>query len=338
VKIAIEALTDWIEALLEASGLAVEDARLATDVFVRATLSGQGHHDVNYLPQRLALLSEGTMKPQAKFEKIGSGPAWESYDGGGAMGEVCVSKILQRAMELADICGTGFATVRHSNHFLAAAPYAQKAAERGYLAIVWSNTDPCMGDSEARQRVIGNNPYGYGLPLSDLNMVYDGCMAYASLGKLGEYVHEDLPVPGHWGRDSSGEWTEDPKAILEGGIPAPIAGHKGFSLAILHEALTAGLSGGEMFDEIVPVGGWGKHSQTILAIKVANFPGDGGFPKRMADGRDRMKARLGGLRFPGERSHGCAQAYMGDGFDMTASTYEKLASWSKRLGVPLRGS
>lgn len=335
MRIAVGELGDWIRALLEASGLTKPDAELAADIFLRASLAGQGHHDVNYLPQRLALLSEGTMKATAEFRKIDSGPAWEAYDGGGAMGEVCVSKILNRAMAIADTAGLGLATVRHSNHFLAAAPYAHKAAEAGYLAIVWSNTDPCMGDSEARARVIGNNPFGFGLPLGGNDMVFDACMAYASLGKLVEHRNEGRAIPPYWGKDADGNWTQDPDAILSGGVAEPVAGHKGFSQALLHEAITAGLSGGEIFDEVEPVGGWRKHSQTVLAVKLAAFPGGPDFSLRFSAGQDRMRSRVPGLRFPGERAREAAKKYKDSGYELPQATAEKLAAWSERFGVPL---
>lgn len=333
MKIAVNALKAWIRALLVASGLPGPDADLAADIFLRASLAGQGHHDVNYLPQRLTLLAEGTMKAEAEFRLLDSGTAWEAYDGGGAMGEVCVSKILERAMAVADSAGVGLATVRHSNHFLAAAPYAHKAAEAGYLAIVWSNTDPCMGDSDARARVIGNNPFGFGLPLDGRDMVFDACMAYASLGKLVEYKNEGRSVPDSWGRDASGAWTEDPDAILSGGIPGPVAGHKGFSQALLHEAITAGLSGGEVFDEVEPIGGWRKHSQTVLALRMGAFPGGPDFAQRFSSGQERMRQRVPGLRFPGDRAREAARSFRAGGFELSETTREKLAAWSERFGI-----
>ncbi len=335
MRILIEKARTWTIQLLEASGLPAADARLAADIFIRASLGAQGHHDISYLPQRLGLLADGLMKPKAAFELIGSGGAWEAYDGGGMLGEVCVSRILERAMKLASTQGIGFSTVRHSNHFLAAAPYAGIAAEGGYLCIVWSNTDPCMGDPEAQERVIGNNPYGFGLPLEGANMVYDACMAYASLGKLAEKMKAGHSVPASWGRDAQGRWSEDPQAILKGGIPAPIAGHKGFSQAILHEALSAGLAGGEIFDEVLPVGGWGKHSQSVLALKLSDFPGGQGFRGRFRAGFERMRARLPCLRFAGERSLACAQNAADQGIEIQEKTFRDLSQWSSRLGVQM---
>ncbi|MDA3850353.1 MAG: Ldh family oxidoreductase, partial [Spirochaetaceae bacterium] len=135
----------WIKEMLQAAGTHQEAAHRAADIFVRSSLRQTGHHDISYLPQRLELLQRGTIIPAGKMELLFDTPAFSRWDGHGALGEYNCSLLLEKTMEKAKQLGLAMGTVRHSNHFLAGHPYGQIAAEKGCMAIVWSNTDPCMG-------------------------------------------------------------------------------------------------------------------------------------------------------------------------------------------------
>lgn len=324
--IAPEVLEKCIISLLIKSGAPAENAVSIADVFIRASLRGQGHHDIYDLPRRLELYTNGTMNiaatPEVRTEHFGTA----AYEGNCAPGELCCSLITNKAIELAQKYGTGFVTVKHSNHFLAAAPYVEMMKDKGMTGFIWSSTDPYMGGPEAHSHVIGNNPMGFTAP----GMMFDICMAYSSIGKMRSL---EKPIPRHWGRNKSGAYTDSPEEILDSGTFAPMGEHKGFSLALATEAITGGLSGGEIAGDIVPVGGWNKHSQSVLVINPAVFPGADSYEERMQHAYQGIKAKDSTIRIPGENSDTIKQEYTQKGIPLSDALLADLKAWADRLGV-----
>ena len=324
--------------MLQSAGMAAEPSRYASEVFLRASLRHTGHHDITYLPERLELLNSGTMNPKGEMELLSDNPVFSRWDGHGALGEYCCGYMLYRTMEKAKTFGVALGTVRHSNHFLAGHPYGQIAAERNCMALIWSNTDPCMGDPEGEARVIGNNPLGFGAPDGSNPLVLDLCMAYASLGNLATYAAEGQSIPPWWGRDGEGNFTGDPAKVLKDGITLPVGRHKGFGFALMAELLTGGLSGGEMGQQIVPVRGWQKHSQTVLVIDLEQTGALEDWQKRIQAMREEMSAKLGHpVRFPGDHLYREASLDR-RALHIPEETYEKLRDYSlsRGLSVPAR--
>lgn len=324
---------DQIEAvarvLLVAAGASEENARRAAEVFRRATLKGLGHHDLTYLPQRLAALSEGKIDGRATPRLERRWPALEIYDAGGGLGESTCHFLVERALALARELGVGVCSARRSNHFLAGVPYAEMFAEAGYLGLVWSNTDPSMSAPQGRTMVIGNNPLGFGAP-GRPPLLVDLCMAYASLGTLAALG--DAEVPPWWGVDAQGEPARTARQILEGGVGRPAGEHKGWALALMHECLTAGLAGAEWAAACAPLsGGLGKHAQTVLALAVPEGAED--LANRLRDLATLVRQRDPQARLSGERAVAFQERALAEGWELPPRLEERLREWAARLGV-----
>ena len=237
-------------------------------------------------------------------------------------------------MDLARKNGIGFATVKRSNHFLAASPYCEIGAENGFLLMVFSNTDPCMSFPGGDKNVIGNNPLGFGLPrASGANLVFDVCMAYSSLGNMRSYVKNGQSIPGHWAKDSVGNWTTDPKAALDGGSIQPMAQHKGFGLALMTESLTGLLSGGATGNRVASGGGINTHNQSVIAFDLAAFGGVPAVGERADDLAARLKADDPRIRLPGEHSQTERTRLQAEGITLDVKLVETLREWQAKLGI-----
>ncbi len=323
----IEALA---QRLLVAAGASRENAHRAAQVFRRATTKGIGHHDLTYLPSRLNHLVGGRIDGRAEIRLLHSAGAVEIYDGANGLGESNCYFITLRALELAAQQGLGLCSIRHSNHFLAGLPYSEIVAEAGFLGLVWSNTDASMTSPEGSAMVIGNNPISYGCPADTGLVLFDACMAYASLGTLAALG--DRPVPPYWGFDANGRPANTAKEILQGGAGRPIGDHKGFGLALLHEFLTAGLNGGEWGAEAVPLsGGIGVHSQTVLVIGIPSGAED--LKSRVRHLREIIEARDARARLPGDRSLRFQSQVAEIGWNMPEELENKLRDWCGKLGL-----
>lgn len=327
----IECLT---AGLLEASGLSRENAIAVAEIFGRASLRNVGHHDIYFLPQRLDWLANKGVNPRPSIRLESAFGATEIWDGDKGLGELCCRHITHRAMELARKNGIGFATVKQSNHFLAASPYCEIGAEKGFLLMVFSNTDPCMSFPGGDKNVIGNNPLGFGLPrASGANLVFDVCMAYSSLGNMRSYAKNGQSIPGHWAKDSFGNWTTDPKAALDGGSIQPMAQHKGFGLALMTESLTGLLSGGNTGNRVASGGGINTHNQSVIAFDLSAFGGAHTVGERADDLSSRLKADDPRIRLPGEHSQTERTRLQAEGITLDVKLVETLREWQAKLGI-----
>lgn len=268
-SISLTELNEYMLSALLKSGLNSDHAHWMAEVFLRATLRGVGHHDISSFPGRLKNLAEGVINPAPQISLISQYEAMESYEGDNAPGEVASMFILQRGERLADRHGIAFCAINQSNHFLAAAPYVEKAAEDGYIAIIYTRGGPSMSAIGRQEKAISTCPMGFGFPTSlEYPVMMDFCLAYASMGLLEEKIKAGESVPSYWGIDKNGNPTTDPAAI-KAGTRAPIGGHKGFGLSMLGEVFTGVLSGGEVIDEPNPATGKANSaSQAAILIKA----------------------------------------------------------------------
>ncbi len=146
--------------------------------------------------------------------------------------------------------------------------------------------------------------------------------------------------PGTWLIDAEGNPTTDPGALFNEpkGALLPLggldAGHKGFALALLVEALTAGLAGHGRAD---PPAGWGG-SVFVQVIDPEAFGGLVAFRKQLdfiAGAARQATPRRGGesVRLPGERG---LQRYR-DGLERGVILYPTilpaLLPWAQEFSV-----
>jgi LDH2 family malate/lactate/ureidoglycolate dehydrogenase len=177
---------------------------------------------------------------------------------------------------------------------------------------------------------------GFGAPGAENPLILDLCMAYSSLGNLTDRIEQNREIPAYWGRNSQGEYSKSPQELMEGGVCAPMGEHKGFGLAMMHELLAGGLSGGEMGPQVQPLGGWKTHSQSILVINLETTDSLRDWETRMGNLRDDMNQALGNrVRMPGDHLYEMADQ-QADQILLNEKTMKKLQHFSKnhRVKIP----
>ena len=334
-------LNELIKRLLKGIGMKDDYAELVSDVFIRATLRGVGHHDVNNFPRRLELIYEGEAKANPNIKLVKKFNGVESYEGDSGLGELCCAFAMDRAIALAKEFGVGFCTIRHSNHFLSAAPYVERAVERDCLGMVFTNTIPCMAGPSGGKSIIGNNPLGFGSP-SGCRVGYaeaaapfllDIAMSYASWGRIDEKVAAGEKIPATWARDRDGKPTTDPSNVRNGGTVSPMAEHKGFGLALMSELLTAGLADGEMTGQLQETRGVNTHSQAALAIDIERLIPLDRYSEKIAGMIRSMKQVDDTSRMPGEGSFDKKQRFLNTELPLGEEIVASLEDWAKKLKV-----
>jgi LDH2 family malate/lactate/ureidoglycolate dehydrogenase len=273
--------------VLAKCGLSGPDAETTADVLVTTDTWGVFTHGTKALYAYTRRLRAGGLKPGGRPRIEKEGPAWAGVDGDSAIGMVTGVYSMRLAMAKAAQAGVALVTVHNTCHFGAAGYYASLAAAEGQLAVVVSNDVPSVAAPGSRGAVLGSNPFAFAAPSASAGaMVLDMATAEVAGGKVAAAAAEGKRIPESWLVDSEGRPAGDPNLFLQGKASlAPMAGHKGYGLALMIEVLSGALSGSSMRDDVgiwmrEPLGKPTGHGQAFLAIDPSVFLGQGLFPSR----------------------------------------------------------
>ena len=251
-RVSADDLHTFCVAALTKVGVSDADARTTADVLVTTDTWGVFTHGVKSLRGYVRRLQAGGLRADARPEIVEAGPAWVIVDGRSALGMVTSVFAMQAAMAKAHECGIGYAGVRNSCHFGAAGYYASLAARRRHDRPSDGQHTPSVTVPGARGRVTGSNPLAYAVPTGDGKpILLDMATSIVAGGKVAA-AHAAQAIPADWVIDHDGEPTTDPAVFLEGGALRPMAGHKGYGIALLIETLSAVLTGALLTRQVLP--------------------------------------------------------------------------------------
>jgi ureidoglycolate dehydrogenase (NAD+) len=232
-------------------GMNEEDAKTTANVLVTTDTWGVYTHGTKQLLNYIKKIKAGGIDPKAVPEIEAEGPGWAIINGHAAMGMVSSCYGMKTAIRKAKNTGIGFAGVKNSTHFGAAGFYANMAAKEDMIGIVMSNVDPCMTVSGAKGPVIGNNPFAYAAPAGNEFPVFMDIALSAVAGQKIYAAHAlQKQIPDNWLVDENGLSTNDPSLFPSKSSLVPMAGHKGYGLALMIEILAAVLSGAAITNEV----------------------------------------------------------------------------------------
>jgi LDH2 family malate/lactate/ureidoglycolate dehydrogenase len=350
-RYAADSLVAFARALLERAGVRGEIARDVADVLVGGDLLGHTTHGLALLAGYLGEIEKGAMAKDGAPKVLNERTATQTWDGMRLPGPWLTLRALDTAAAMATRHGTGTVVIRRSHHIACLAVYLLRATERGLVAIVQSS-DPVVAavvPHGGMTPLITPNPIAAGLPTSGDPILVDVSMSITSMGYTLQQMEAGKKLPGAWAIDAAGNATDDPAALWKEpkGALLPLggldAGHKGFGLGLMVEALTAGLSG---FGRADPTEGWGA-TVFVQVLDPAGFGGLDAFKRQMdhlvASAR-KTKPRPGvdRVRLPGE---GGLQRYrdaQANGVPLYPKILPALEPWAKKLGVaappPLPGA
>jgi ureidoglycolate dehydrogenase (NAD+) len=230
---------------MKKAGLSAEDAQITAEVLVTTDTWGVHTHGTKQLRPLLKNFRDRKMDLQASAELILEGPSWAIFDGHRSMPMVTSTVAMRKAMEKARSMGIAYVGVRNSGHFGAAGYYANMAADKGMIGISMCNVDPGVAVPGSKTPVLGTNPVAYAVPAGKEKTVFlDIATSVVAAGKVYAAQAAEKSIPQGWLLDEEGLPTTDPSGYPLVGALLPMAGHKGYGLALMIEILTGVLAGG----------------------------------------------------------------------------------------------
>ena len=336
------ALRGFAATLFEAGGMEEAKAATVADILVEGDLMGHDTHGLALLAPYLDGLASGDMKGDGRPAVLSSTPVAETWEGDKLPGPWLVRTAADLASERAAIFGLAAVSIRRAHHIACLAAYLPRVVERGQVLLVLSS-DPgtaSVAPWGGTRRVITPNPIAAGWPSPAGPVMIDVSMSITTNGMTGRRRAEGTRFPYPALLDAEGTPTGDPNAFFTepAGTLLPLggmaAGHKGFGLGLMVEALTSALGGHGRAD---PPSGWGA-SVMVLVIDPARFGGTEAFLREtgwMTEAVHGNPPVPGGPapRLPGERAWQRRTEALAEGVVLHPSIPPMLAARAAAAGL-----
>ena len=242
VNVSIEQLYKIVTKLFLGMGCNEEEAAYAAEVLVETDRRGVDTHGVARLGLYHFYLDSGRANKNASLKIISSDAPYLMVDADNGVGIIMAPQAVDLAIRKAEEQGCCIMGVRNSNHFGAAGYYAAKCADRGFVAIVSSNSPPTMAPFGGKALIHGNSPWSIAIPGGIRHtdpIMFDMACSEVSRGKLETAEREGKQMPLGCGIDGDGLPSTDPTEILKNGSLLPFGGIKGYCITMLVEVLSS---------------------------------------------------------------------------------------------------
>jgi hydroxycarboxylate dehydrogenase B len=327
--------------IFAALGVPDGDAAWVGRLLVRANLRGHDSHGVIRIPQYVGSIRKGETNPRPALRVIAETQTTAIVDGDLGLGQVVARRAVEVALEKAARLGLAAVGTRRSNHIGRLADYAELAAERGFVGLVWTNapTAHSVVPHGGLDRRLSTNPLAVAVPGpgGSVAISVDMATSIVAEGKVRVKRNRKEPLPTGWAIDPAGRPVTDSEAFY--GPPRagllPAGGHKGTALGLIVEVLGGILAGeGAIGDRTGPV-----HNGTfLLLIEVARFLPLVDFTGQVSDLVQWVKSAtptpgVTEVLVPGEPEARSEARRRADGVPVEAETWRQIEEIAAELGV-----
>jgi L-2-hydroxycarboxylate dehydrogenase (NAD+) len=236
--------------VFEHFGVPSEEAEVAAKVLSSADRRGIDSHGVARLHTYFDMLELGRINPRPKLTIVRETASTATIDGDNGLGLVVGPKANAIAMAKARDAGSGWVSVRNTNHFGIAGWYVLEALKQDLIGWAMTNSTKLVAPLWGAERMLGTNPIAIAFPgLEEPPIVIDMATCAAAYGKIEIARRAGEKIPAGWAIDREGRVTDDPEKMILGGALLPLGsdrergGHKGYGLALMVDVLSAVLSG-----------------------------------------------------------------------------------------------
>src|SRR5687767_12653081 len=243
-------LKEFALAIFNSIGCPADEAILATEVLLKADLRGIDSHGIARLSGYVRLWDKKRVNSTPDVRIIHESPSTAVVDGDAGLGLVVAPKAMEIAIGKARQAGTGWVSVKNSNHFGIAGYHAMMALEHDMIGIAFTNASALVAPTFSVERLLGTNPICVAVPAGEEPaFIADMATTTAANGKLEILQRKNGVAPLGWIQDKNGKPSTDPHELKAGGALLPLGGdrehgsNKGYALGAIVDIFSAVLSG-----------------------------------------------------------------------------------------------
>ena len=272
--ISYQQLYQFTEAVFKNMGCSPEHAATATTALLAADVRGIDSHGVARLSGYVRLWQAKRINATPGIQVVHETPSTAVVDGDAGLGLVVAPFAMQVAINKAKIAGTGWVSVRNSNHFGIAGYHAMMALDHDMIGMAMTNASALVAPTFSIERMLGTNPIAVAIPAGEEPpFVADFATTTAANGKLEILQRKGEDAPLGWVQDAAGESTTNASILKKGGAMLPLGSdrehgsHKGYALGSIVDIFSAVLSGASY-------GPWAPPFPAYVPVPE-NMPGKG---------------------------------------------------------------
>jgi LDH2 family malate/lactate/ureidoglycolate dehydrogenase len=335
-------LQQFAQRIFEKLGMRSADAGVLATHLVWCDLHGITWLGMRKIPQYAGRLRGGGTPADAQTVTVRDTPSLVVVDGGHGWGIVTAHHLMKSLIDKARSSGICIGLVRNTSTAGALGYYADLAAEQRMIGMANTNCPPLQAAPGGATKLIGNQAFAIGSPAGrHPRVLLDMATSAITLARIHGYETRREALPAGLALDKAGKPTVDPAAALAG-VLLPMAGHRGFGLALMWEIFTGVLSGSERFfsDALMPDAFNQPQgiSLFLLAIDPAFVMPYAEFQARVDRVIDEIHASppaagVERIVVPGERSHALAVRRKREGIPVPRTLVTTLTQFGKDLGV-----
>ena len=231
-------------------GCSKADAAIAAKALIAADLRGIDSHGVARLSGYVRLWEAKRVNATPQLKIVHETPSTAVVDGDAGLGLVVAPFAMQVAINKAANVGTGWVSVKNSNHFGIAGYHAMMALPNDMIGIAMTNASALVAPTFSTERMLGTNPIAVAIPAgAEPAFVADFATTTAANGKLEILQRKNADTPLGWVQTKDGSASTNANELKTGGSLLPLgsdrehSSHKGYALGAIVDIFSAVLSG-----------------------------------------------------------------------------------------------
>lgn len=329
-------------ALLTARGMNAEDAAVLADSVAYSDFTGIYSHGLSRFANYLIRFDNGAYNLNAEIHPSRDGGATVAFECDDGCGVIAVDRVYHIMKDRAKEYGIVIATGSKASNIGCGAFFARKAVADGLVMLLCCNTTRCVAPFGGADNFLGTNPIIVAAPAAEERpLILDVSTSNVAFGKVQAFAREGKELPLGWALDASGRPTTDAKAAK---TVLPIAGPKGYGMAVMIEMFSALLAGAG-YGSSVGFASKGQHENTgfsLILIDPERFMPLDEF-KAGVDGYIRaIKAgtkaeNVSEILMPGELEMRRFDKAVGTGYEVTEALQAELLGFAVRFGLVPEG-
>ncbi|MDR1835925.1 MAG: 3-dehydro-L-gulonate 2-dehydrogenase [Fusobacteriaceae bacterium] len=246
MRLSFEEIKKEIKRVFLKYGVPEEKAEICARIHTESTNDGIYSHGTGRVARFVDYIKKGWVDVHAEPVIVKEEGALCILDGNLGIGITNALTAADKGMELAKKYGVGLVGLRNTTHWMRGGSYGLYAANKGFIAFMWTNTESIMPPWGGKEVRLGNNPVVMAVPRKkgESPLMMDMAVSQYAYGKLAmtRLAGKKLPFPG--GYDKNGVLTDDPGAIEESQRILPMGYWKGSTFSFMLDILAAVLSDG----------------------------------------------------------------------------------------------
>lgn len=203
-------LYQFTESVFIQMGCSATDAATATNLLLSADIRGIDSHGVARLSGYVRLWEAKRINATPNIRIVHETPSTAVIDGDAGLGLVVAPYAMQVAIDKAKNVGTGWVSVKNSNHFGIAGYHAMMALQHDMIGMAMTNASALVAPTFSIEKMLGTNPIAVAIPANEQPpFVADFATTTAANGKLEILQRKNADTPDGWVQDKDGNTTND---------------------------------------------------------------------------------------------------------------------------------